>query len=307
MSSNYQKKPLPKRPDEKKERVKSPFKAQEMKPKAPIIQTAEPKRLPKKTDDGERIQKWLANKGVGSRREIEQWIKEQRLKINGKIAQLGEKVTGQERFSLDNQPLRINREAQTVRKVLMYHKPIGEICTRNDEKGRRTVFQSLPRLSNGRWINIGRLDINTAGLLLFTTDGDLANRLTHPRYEIEREYWVRVLGEVSEDTLNQLRTGVMLEDGLAKFDDIQPLQALHEDDETRNRYFSVVLKEGRNREVRRLWEAVGCQVSRLKRIRYGNIILPKPLKAGEFRDLTPAELSALYDLIRNKKTEPHHE
>ena len=148
---------------------------------------------------------------------------------------------------------------------------------------------------------MGRLELNTAGLLLFTNDGELANRLMHPSAEIEREYWVRVAGEVNEDTLQALRNGLELEDGFACFDDVQPLQALHEDDTQYNRYFSVVLKEGRNREVRRLWEAVGCQVSRLKRIRFGNLWLPKNLAVGRWRPLTAGEVNALLDLLQRKQ------
>ncbi len=249
---------------------------------------------------GERIQKWLAGRGVGSRRQIEGWIKEGRLKVNGKVAELGQKVTGHERFSLDGKPIRVSPEQQTERKVLMYHKPVGEICTRKDEEGRRSVFQRLPKIRHGRWVSIGRLDINTAGLLLFTNDGNLAHKLMHPSSQIEREYWVRVAGEVDEETLQALRNGMDLEDGFAKFDAVEPLQTLHEDDTQFNRYFSVVLKEGRNREVRRLWEAVGCQVSRLKRIRYGSVTLPKALAAGKHRLLTTGEQAALLDLVRVK-------
>lgn len=251
-------------------------------------------------DKIERVQKWLASRGIGSRREIETWIKERRLRINGKLAILGQKVTGHEHFSLDNRPIRLSPEIDELRKILMYHKPVGEISTRKDDQGRRTVFKSLPKLQHGRWVSIGRLDINTAGLLLFTTDGSLANTLMHPSTEIEREYWVRVAGEVNEEVLQALRQGMMLEDGMAKFNDIYPLKMIHEDDTQFNRYFSVVLKEGRNREVRRLWEAVGCQVSRLKRIRYGNIILPKELDAGRYRMLTRGEENSLLQLVRHR-------
>ena len=249
----------------------------------------------------ERIQKWLAARGHGSRREIEDWIRAGRLKVNGKPAEIGQPVSGHERFSLDGRPLHVSPEQKTPRQILMYHKPPGEICSRNDPDGRPTVFRHLPKLRQGRWVSIGRLDLNTAGLLLFTNDGELANRLMHPSAEIEREYWVRVAGEVNEDTLQALRNGLELEDGFACFDDVQPLQALHEDDTQYNRYFSVVLKEGRNREVRRLWEAVGCQVSRLKRIRFGNLWLSKNLAAGRWRPLTAGEVNALLDLLQRKQ------
>lgn len=249
----------------------------------------------------ERIQKWLAARGVGSRREIEGWISEQRLRIDGKIAVLGQKMTGHERITLDGRPLKVSPELDAPRRVLMYHKPVGEVCTRKDPENRRDVFRALPRLRQGRWVSIGRLDLNTAGLLLFTTDGNLAHQLMHPSAQIEREYWVRVGGEVNEEVLERLRTGIMLEDGMAHFDEITPLLHLHEDDRQYNRYFSVVLKEGRNREVRRLWEAVGCQVSRLKRVRFGTIHLPKSLAAGRFVALTEAEVQSLMSLVRVKK------
>ncbi|MDO4643786.1 MAG: pseudouridine synthase [Cardiobacteriaceae bacterium] len=252
-------------------------------------------------DDAERIQKWLAARGLGSRREIEGWIREGRLRVNGKPVELGQRISGHERLSLDNRPLRVSPEREAPRQVLMYHKPPGEICSRHDPEGRPTVFRRLPKLRLGRWVSIGRLDLNTAGLLLFTNDGELANRLMHPSAEIEREYWVRVAGDVNEDTLQALRNGLELEDGFARFDDIQPLQALHEDDTQFNRYFSVVLKEGRNREVRRLWEAVGCQVSRLKRIRFGGIYLPKSLAAGRFRPLSAGEMNTLLEPFKKKR------
>lgn len=255
----------------------------------------------KKPNEGERIQKWLAARGLGSRREIEGWITEGRLRVNGKLAELGQKINGHERLSLDDKPLRLSIEQDSPRMVLMYHKPVGEICSRKDPEGRPSVFRRLPRIRAGRWVAIGRLDLNTAGLLLFTNDGGLANQLMHPSAEVEREYWVRVAGEVTEDTLTALRQGMDLEDGFAKFEDIQPLQALHEDDTQYNRYFSVTLKEGRNREVRRLWEAVGCQVSRLKRIRYGTAVLPKNLPAGKHRLLTLAEQSQLLALVKLKR------
>ena len=249
----------------------------------------------------ERIQKWLAARGLGSRREIEGWIRAGRLRVNGKPAELGQRISGYERLSLDGKPLRLAPERQAPRQILMYHKQPGEICTRDDPDGRPTVFRHLPKLRQGRWVSVGRPDLNTAGLLLFTNDGALANRIMHPSAEIEREYWVRVAGDISEETLQALRNGIELEDGFARFDDIQPLQALHEDDHQYNRYFSVVLKEGRNREVRRLWEAVGCQVSRLKRIRIGNLWLPKELSAGRWRPLSVGETNALLDLLQRKK------
>ncbi|TGA65023.1 pseudouridine synthase [Dichelobacter nodosus] len=254
----------------------------------------------KKNDDAQRIQKYLAARGVGSRRQIETWIKEGRLKVDGRVAELGQKISGNERLSLDGKPLRIAVEHKNPRMILMYHKPAGEICTRKDPEGRVSVFQHLPKISHGRWVAIGRLDLNTSGLLLFTNDGALANQLMHPSAEIEREYWVRVAGEVTEEMLTALRQGIPLDDGLARFTEICPLKTLHEDDTQFNRYFSVTLKEGRNREVRRLWEAVGCKVSRLKRIRYGTISLPPSLSAGRHRLLTAGEQASLISLVSEK-------
>lgn len=248
----------------------------------------------------ERIQKWLAARGYGSRRQIENWLREGRLRVNGQVAILGSKITGHERLSLDGKPLRVSPDQDSPLQVLLYHKPIGEICSRHDPEGRRSVFQALPRLKQGRWVNIGRLDLNTTGLLLFTTDGELAHRLMHPSSEIEREYWVRVAGKVTEEQLEALRRGVLLEDGMARCQSVQPLQALNEDDSQYNRYFTMVLTEGRQREVRRLWEAVGCQVSRLKRIRYGNVSLDKALPAGRYRHLEAHEIEKLKQLSRQK-------
>lgn len=240
----------------------------------------------------ERIQKYLASYGVGSRREIEQWIAEGRLRVNGKIAFLGQKVFGTEKFLLDNQPIKINTGANIKTRVLLYHKPVGEITTRKDPYNRVDVFGALPRLANGRWISVGRLDINTAGLLLFTNDGQLANKLMHPKNEFEREYWVRVAGDLDQNNLQALRNGVLLDEQLAKFDQINMLKASQEEDPY-NRYYSVVLREGRNREVRRLFEAVGCRVSRLKRVRFGNLVLPKYLRAGSYQELDAAQIKSL--------------
>lgn len=249
-------------------------------------------------NEPERIQKWLAARGFGSRRQIEGWIRERRLKVNGRVAALGQRIGGHEHLSLDNRTLRVSGDKNPPRQVLMYHKPVGEICTRRDPEGRPSVFRRLPKISRGRWVSIGRLDLNSAGLLLFSNDGGLANRLMHPSMEIEREYWVRVAGAVDEEKLQALRHGVELEDGPARFVAVNPLRSLGEEDGRYNHYFSVTLRDGRNREVRRLWEAVGCRVSRLKRIRYGTVILPKELTAGRYRLLTAREQAALSALTR---------
>src|SRR5690554_5695517 len=197
---------------------------------------------------GEKLQKVLARLGLGSRRDIEGWISAGRLKVNGETATLGQRIEPRDSILLDGRPVRVEEAAQVVRRVMIYNKPDGEVCTRSDPEGRPTVFDRLPRLQSGRWINIGRLDLNTTGLLLFTTDGELANRMMHPSYEMDREYAVRIRGEVTEEMIETLKNGVMLEDGPAKFTDIQEAPG----GDGLNRWFHVVVMEGRNREVRRL-------------------------------------------------------
>jgi 23S rRNA pseudouridine2605 synthase len=239
---------------------------------------------------GEKLQKVLARTGLGSRREMERWIEGGRVTVDGRVASLGDRVGGQARISIDGKPLRAAPAAQT--RCILYHKPTGEVCSRSDPQGRRTVFERLPRLRSGRWISIGRLDYNTSGLLLFTTDGDLANALMHPSANIEREYMVRVMGEVQQDQLQRMLEGVMLEDGVARFTDIQDGGG-----DGINRWFYVVLMEGRNREVRRLWESQGLTVSRLKRVRYGDVFIPSRVKQGQWVELEPKEIRSLYRLV----------
>ena len=232
------------------------------------------------TNTPERIQKVLARAGIGSRREIEAWIKNGRLSINGQTAVLGEKITLRDKVRLDGELLRLSKTITNRIRILAYHKPAGEICTRNDEKGRTTVYAALPGIRNGKWISIGRLDLNTSGLLLFTNNGDLANRLMHPSYEIEREYAVRVLGEVGKTVLNKLLAGVELEDGMARFDSI------HEGGgKGSNHWYHVVIREGRNREIRRIWESQGITVSRLIRVRFGPLRLSRNLQPGHYEEL----------------------
>lgn len=242
----------------------------------------------------ERLQKYLANMGIASRREIERWIEDGRVIVDGKAAELGTKVTELSRIKIDGKPIRNNpRQAEPFPKVLMYYKPEGQVCTMDDPEGRNTVFDRLPRLRQGRWVMIGRLDINTMGLLLFTTHGELAHRLMHPSYEIEREYAVRIRGEVSASMLTQLRTGVELEDGIAKFDSV-----VHQGGEGLNQWYHVTLKEGRNREVRRLWESQGLTVSRLIRLRFGNVSLPREVMRGRWEYLTKLQVHKLGDLVK---------
>ncbi|MGX1200656.1 23S rRNA pseudouridine(2605) synthase RluB [Marinobacter sp. MBR-105] len=236
----------------------------------------------------ERVQKLLARAGVGSRREVEGWIEAGRLLVNGVPVQPGQKASTSDRFELDGKLLDVSSAAEVVRRVLIYNKPEGEVTSRKDPEGRPTVFDRLPRLKDQRWISIGRLDINTTGLVLFTTDGELANRLMHPSSQIDREYAVRVFGEVDDAMIERLKEGVLLEDGMAKFTDISPAGG-----KGMNQWFHVTLLEGRNREVRRLWESQGVRVSRLKRVRYGPIFLPSRLTMGRWEELDQKGVDAL--------------
>jgi 23S rRNA pseudouridine2605 synthase len=230
----------------------------------------------------------LAAAGHGSRREIEAWISAGRLKINGATARLGDRAHASDRIELDGKPLAF-KAAGAAPRVLLYHKPDGEMVTRSDPKGRPTVFQRLPPIPGGKWVAVGRLDINTAGLLLFTDSGELANRLMHPRYEVEREYAVRVLGVLSPEVRAKLLSGVGLEDGIGRFDRLELSGAA----EGANRWYRVVLREGRNREVRRLFEAVGHAVSRLLRVRYGPVELPRELRPGRWLELDEKSVAAI--------------
>lgn len=236
----------------------------------------------KSTVEAEKLQKVLANSGHGSRREIEEWIKQGKISVDGKIATLGDRINPflPAKIRISGHLVQVRSKEKSICRVLAYYKPEGEICSRQDPEGRASVFDQLPKISQARWINIGRLDINTSGLLLFTTDGELANRLMHPSHEVEREYAVRVFGEVKNEQLKLLKIGVQLEDGPAQFKQIKSTGG-----EGINQWFNVILTEGRNREVRRMWEAVDVQVSRLIRVRYGDILLPKGLPRGKWIEL----------------------
>ena len=246
----------------------------------------------------ERLQKVLARAGLGSRRQIEDWIRAGKITVNDQPAELGVSVTAGDRIKVDGRPVTLAPPEQAPR-TLAYHKPAGELTTRKDEAGRPTVFDSLPRIRTARWISIGRLDFNTSGLLLVTTDGELAHRLMHPSWQIEREYAVRVLGKVGEEVLARLQEGVMLDDGMAAFDTIRDAGG-----PGANHWYHVTVREGRNREVRRLWESQGVQVSRLIRVRYGPVSLPAELRAGRFRDLTQQEIVALYAAVQLPAPKP---
>jgi len=235
----------------------------------------------------ERLQKWLAAKGLGSRREIEGWISAGRVTVNGKVATLGLKVAGTERICVDGKPVR-SQDGAVRHRTLIYHKPPDEICTRSDPEGRRTVFHSLPRMLGARWISVGRLDYQTTGLLILTTDGNLANRLMHPSSQLQREYAVRALGEPSNEQLEQLTHGVELEDGPARFDTLAVTEG-----EGANKSYLVTVSEGRNRIVRRLFEQIDCRVNRLMRVRYGPLTLPRDLRQGKYRELTEQEVAQL--------------
>ena len=242
----------------------------------------------------EKLQKVLANAGQGSRREMEKWIAQARISVNGKIATLGDRVEPSDKIRVDGNLL-TNRQEKAVCRVLMYNKPEGELCSRKDPEGRPTVFDRLPVIKDGRWIAVGRLDVNTSGLLLFTNDGELANRLMRPSHEIEREYSVRVFGEVDQPMISRLCKGVELEDGKAKFTLINKKPS---DEESINKWYNVTLSEGRNREVRRLWESQGVQVSRLIRVRYGELNLQKNLPQGGWIELPPKDLNILRKSVK---------
>ncbi|HIO13847.1 MAG TPA: pseudouridine synthase, partial [Chromatiales bacterium] len=245
-----------------------------------------------KPSTSERLQKVLARAGLGSRRQIEGWIEEGLITVNGKTAVLGAKVTADDQIRVRGRVVKSTKLLDIARKVLIYHKPEGEVVTQHDPERRKTVFSALPKPDLGRWVAVGRLDINSSGLLLFTTDGELANRLMHPSIEIEREYAVRVLGKVNDEMLQRLRDGVELDDGLARFDSVRSAGG-----EGANHWYEVIIKEGRNREVRRIWESQGIKVSRLIRTRYGSVRMPRNLRSGKTQELTAAQLRELCRLV----------
>ena len=234
----------------------------------------------------ERLQKLIANAGYGSRRGVEKLISEGRVQLNNKTAKLGDKASLEDKVTIDGNKVDLMRFHQSETQVLLLNKQAGYVCSNKDEKGRKSVFDLLPK--DTRWVMVGRLDLNTAGLLLFTNNGELANRLMHPSYQIDREYATRVLGDVDGEHLHQLTQGLELEDGFAKFERVTPGGG-----EGANRWYKVVIREGRKREVRRLWEALGFQVSRLIRVRFGEIRLPDNLRANQHTYLKPGQVNLL--------------
>ena len=245
----------------------------------------------------QRIQKYLANLGLGSRRQIEQWIVEGRIRVDGKQASLGDKVSTNSRISLNGRPIRRQATFNNVR-MLAYNKPEGEVCTRSDPQKRPTVFRNLPRTKGERWVSVGRLDINTRGLLLFTNNGELANLLMHPRQGIEREYLCRIFGNVEADSIEHLTSGVTIDGKLMSFNKVKKQRG-----EGKNTWYAVSLSQGRYREVRKLWESVGCQVSRLIRVRYGNLSLPRKLKLGQYMELSSKDIQSIRSLALGENAE----
>ncbi|HBS26863.1 MAG TPA: 23S rRNA pseudouridylate synthase B [Gammaproteobacteria bacterium] len=242
----------------------------------------------------ERIQKLMARAGYGSRREIERWIAAGHITVDGKVATPGDRISSESEVTLRGKAISLKAVGQIQVRVLLYHKPAGELVSRSDPDGRKLVFDQLPDMKTSRWVSVGRLDYNTSGLLLFTNDGQLANKLMHPSSEIEREYAVRILGKVTDEHIKNMRKGVMLEDGPAKFDDI-----VEEKGGTgANHWYHVLLKEGRNREVRRIWESQDLKVSRLNRVRYGPVVLPRGLRPGKWKELDSRNVNWLYQAAK---------
>jgi 23S rRNA pseudouridine2605 synthase len=239
----------------------------------------------------ERLQKLIASAGYGSRRWAERLIEQGRIEVNNKVAQIGDQCEITDKVKIDGRSVDLERYQEEETKVLILNKQAGVICSNKDDQGRKSVYSLLPKES--RWVMVGRLDLNTSGLLLFTNNGDLANKLMHPSSQIDREYAVRVLGQVEGEDIKQLTTGIELEDGFAKFDRVTIGGG-----EGANRWYKVVLKEGRKREVRRLWESLGFKVSRLIRIRFGEIRLPENLKANQYDYLKPGQVKLLLNAVK---------
>lgn len=245
-----------------------------------------------------RLHKLLANTGLGSRRSIEGWIKEGKVHVNGKLAHIGQQVSISDKIQVNGKVVHIEEPTSEKPKVIIYHKPEGEICSRSTIDGKKSVFDNLPPLTVGRWVMVGRLDVNTSGLLLFTNDGELAHRLMHPSFEVNRQYLVRVLGEVTDEMLHNMRRGVELPTGLSRFKDIQRRNSSM----GANQWFTVSLTQGKYREVRELFASQNCTVSRLMRIKYGNISLPRDLKKGKCQELPEDKVQSLLASVSDTTT-----
>lgn len=257
------------------------------------------KSVPKLLDPAsQKLQKMLAQAGLGSRRDMERWIEEGRVTVNGQVAGIGTRVGPDDLIKVGRRIVRWPAPEKLPR-VLLYHKPEGEIVSRDDPEGRASVFTALPRLRGAKWLAVGRLDYNTCGLLIFTTSGDIANRIMHPRFEVEREYAVRIMGQLTPEQIIRLKAGVKLADGVARFESITD-----EGGEGANRWYRIVLKEGRNRIVRRMFEALGMTVSRLMRVRFGIIALPARLKRGQCLELTPQETQRVLQWLQPQPEAP---
>ncbi|MDP1543696.1 MAG: pseudouridine synthase [Polycyclovorans sp.] len=244
--------------------------------------------------DSQKLQKMLAQAGLGSRREMEVWIEEGRVTVNGKVATIGTRVGPDDLVKVGRRIVRMPAPEQLPR-VLLYHKPEGEIVSRDDPEGRASVFAALPRLRGAKWLAVGRLDYNTCGLLIFTTSGDIANRIMHPRFEVEREYAVRIMGQLTAEQIIRLKAGITLADGVARCESLTD-----EGGEGANHWYRIVLKEGRNRIVRRMFEALGMTVSRLMRVRFGIVALPARLKRGQCLELTPQETQRVLQWLQQQ-------
>ena len=241
---------------------------------------------------GGRLHKHLADLGVESRRTIERWIEQGKIKVDGRVAQLGDQFQPGSRITVHGRPIKAKPISRQPR-VILYHKPEGEISTRKDPEQRPTVYQNLPKLKGERWVAVGRLDINTCGLILFTNDGELANRLMHPRFGMEREYLCRVYGRVNVGEIQRLEKGIVLDGKRVRFQRVRQQRRGNNENQSRNSWYSVVISEGKYREVRRMWAAVGCQLSRLMRVRYGDVVLPRTLKPGQWVELKPTAVAGL--------------
>ena len=243
----------------------------------------------------EKLQKFLANRGYGSRRQVEQWISDGRVRLNNSVAKIGDRVSINDSIFLDNKKVQSRELVETH--IIVYNKPEGLVSTTKDTRGRPLVFDNLPPLKRGKWISVGRLDINTSGLMLFTTNGELANRLMHPKYSIDRKYLVRVYGKVEKKNIEALKKGILIGDEYSRFKNIEYKNEVLKDQVRLNNWFQVTLGSGKNREVRSLWESQGFEVSRLKRISYGPVILPSFVRPGNYTYLSEKEVAQLTNLV----------